>query len=231
MSLQTARADMLVFCCSNTGLGLDPGSLSQSVPSLRPSPSTGLASSQLQAWQFLLRRLPTAQRRLSTSASHCPVSLLTCHAADSDAVLCCAVRCCPLCSVGAPSSCCHDQAECPSTKCLACRNKLCNNSDTAHLVYLRLCAWLHLIPSVCADMQAFKAMMRRESTLIQRTLFVYIFKAVQVSMPCGLTYSATQILFFLVHEHCGLQSRVRPAFAFATHQNLLISEMKPSLVN
>ena len=91
VSLQTARADMLVFCCSNTGLGLDPGSLSQSVPSLRPSPSTGLASSQLQAWQFLLRRLPTAQRRLSTSASHCPVSLLTCHAADSDAVLCCAV--------------------------------------------------------------------------------------------------------------------------------------------
>ena len=32
--------------------------------------------------------------------------------------------------------------------------------------------------------------MRRESTLIQRTLFVYIFKAVQVSMPCALAYFA-----------------------------------------
>lgn len=30
-------------------------------------------------------------------------------------------------------------------------------------------------------MQAFKAMMRRETVLIQRTFFVYIFKAVQVS--------------------------------------------------
>ena len=38
------------------------------------------------------------------------------------------------------------------------------------------------VPSVfaAADMQAFKAMMRRETTLIQRTFFVYIFKAVQV---------------------------------------------------
>jgi len=33
---------------------------------------------------------------------------------------------------------------------------------------------------VPADMQAFKAMMRRETTLMQRTFFVYIFKAVQV---------------------------------------------------
>lgn len=58
-----------------------------------------------------------------------------------------------------------------------------------------------LVP-VCADMQAFKAMMRRESTLIQRTLFVYIFKAVQVSKP-SLVYSATD-LPSVVHEHCCL---------------------------
>lgn len=40
---------------------------------------------------------------------------------------------------------------------------------------------LWVIQLGAAGMQAFKAMMRRETTLIQRTLFVYIFKAVQVS--------------------------------------------------
>lgn len=36
--------------------------------------------------------------------------------------------------------------------------------------------------SGAADIQAFKATMRRETILINRTLFVYIFKAVQVGL-------------------------------------------------
>ena len=110
------------FCCSNTGLGLDPGSLSLSVPLPRPSPSTGLASSQLQAWQFLLRRHPTAQRRLSTSASHCPVSLIT--AILPTVLLCCAGLCCALYSLTVLCSCCLNQADCLPAKRLACQNKL-----------------------------------------------------------------------------------------------------------
>jgi len=47
-------------------------------------------------------------------------------------------------------------------------------------------------------MQAFKAMMRRETTLIQRTFFVYIFKAVQVrpytSNPAPCTPHVIQTL-------------------------------------
>lgn len=83
-----------------------------------------------------------------------------------------------------------------------------------------LCTWLLQVPSVCADMQAFKAMMRRESTLIQRTLFVYIFKAVQVSMPCSVTYSATDLLLFVTHEHCCLQFKVEAALACTFYQTL-----------
>lgn len=48
-----------------------------------------------------------------------------------------------------------------------------------------------------SSMQAFKAMMRRESTLIQRTLFVYIFKAVQA----GIVALIAATLFLRTHLH------------------------------
>lgn len=48
-------------------------------------------------------------------------------------------------------------------------------------VYVVVCCASCLIAvNAAADIQAFKATMRRETILIQRTLFVYIFKAVQV---------------------------------------------------
>ena len=118
-------------CCSNTGLDLGPGTLSQSVPLLRLSLSTGLASSQLQAWQCLLRRLPKAQRRLLISASHCHVSLLTCHAVHNAAVLCCAQIECLI------HVCCHGHVECLSA-----------NGWHAKVTYERT-ARLHIL-SVCA---------------------------------------------------------------------------------
>ncbi|KAL3144459.1 hypothetical protein ABBQ32_004202 [Trebouxia sp. C0010 RCD-2024] len=48
-----------------------------------------------------------------------------------------------------------------------------------------------------SNMQAFKAMMRRESTLIQRTFFVYIFKAVQA----GIVAFIAATLFLRTHVH------------------------------
>lgn len=57
--------------------------------------------------------------------------------------------------------------------------------------------------TVCgvADMQAFKAMMRRESVLIQRTFFVYIFKAVQVSCLPDTEYALLQLCLFQLQYH------------------------------
>ncbi|DBB05992.1 hypothetical protein WJX82_004698 [Trebouxia sp. C0006] len=63
-----------------------------------------------------------------------------------------------------------------------------------------------------SNMQAFKAMMRRETTLIQRTVFVYIFKAVQAAIVAII--AATLFLRTHLHPNSIAEGQLYSGFLF-----------------